>query len=102
MVGLACQGPPRELTVPGFCFKYGCLGEYQQGAVQAMASRFTLVRSIEAVSQSEAAAWPEGFMPGTVAPFVMRYGTDFLVAMQRAAAAHDAARPSVHTEIEPA
>jgi hypothetical protein len=29
-------------------------------------------------------------MPGTVAPFVMRYGVDFLVAMQRAAASHDA------------
>jgi len=29
-------------------------------------------------------------MPGAVAPFVMRYGTEFLVAMQRAAAVHDA------------
>ncbi len=35
---------------------------------------------------------PEGFVPGTVAPFVMRYGTEFLVAMQRAAAVHDAAQ----------
>ncbi|MGN6092696.1 MAG: hypothetical protein ACTHOL_10110 [Luteibacter jiangsuensis] len=67
-----------------------------------MASRFTLVRSIEVQSQSEAAAWPDGFMPGTVAPFVMRYGTDFLVAMQRAAASHDAARSAVRTEAEPA
>lgn len=39
-------------------------------------------------------------MPGTVAPFVMRYGTDFLVAMQRAAASHDAA--NAPAEIEPA
>ncbi|HXP00916.1 MAG TPA: hypothetical protein VN813_10445 [Luteibacter sp.] len=47
-----------------------------------------------------AVAWPDGFIPGTVAPFVMRYGTDFLVAMQRAAASHDAAlSPS---EVEPA
>lgn len=45
-------------------------------------------------------AWPEGFMPGTVAPFVMRYGTDFLVAMQRAAAAYDAAEAS--SAVEPA
>lgn len=43
---------------------------------------------------------PDGFVPGTVAPFVMRYGTDFLVAMQRAAASHDAARPA--PEAEPA
>jgi len=37
-------------------------------------------------------------MPGTVAPFVMRYGTDFLVAMQRAAAVHDAAHPVPESE----
>ena len=45
-----------------------------------------------------AAPWPGGLMPGSVAPFVMRYGTDFLVAMQRAAAVHDAARPAPETE----
>ena len=67
-----------------------------------MARRFTLVRSIEVQSQPAAAAWPDGFMPGTVAPFVMRYGTDFLVAMQRAAAVHDAARPQAEAETEPA
>jgi len=67
-----------------------------------MASRFTLVRSTEVRSQPEGAAWPDGFMPGTVAPFVMRYGTDFLVAMQRAAASHDAARPSARAEAETA
>lgn len=47
-----------------------------------------------------AAPWPDGFMPGTVAPFVMRYGVDFLVAMQRAATSHDAAVAPV--EVEPA
>lgn len=36
-------------------------------------------------------------MPGNVAPFVMRYGVDFLVAMQRAAATQDK-----HPEPEPA
>ena len=61
-----------------------------------MARRFTLVETTE----STTASLPDGFMPGTVAPFVMRYGTDFLVAMQRAAASHDAA--SVPAEIEPA
>ena len=49
----------------------------------------------------ETEAWPDGFMPGAVAPFVMRYGTDFLVAMQRAAAAHDAAQIPA-SEAEPA
>lgn len=43
-------------------------------------------------------ALPEGFMPGNVAPFVMRYGTDFLVAMRRAGLA-EAGR---HEEAEPA
>ena len=57
-----------------------------------MASQYTLFQ--------DADAWPDGFMPGTVAPFVMRYGTDFLVAMQRAATAHDAA--PVSSEAEPA
>ena len=57
-----------------------------------MASQFTLFQEND--------AWPDGFMPGTVAPFVMRYGTDFLVAMQRAAAAHDAAQAA--SEVEPA
>lgn len=37
-------------------------------------------------------------MPGTVAPFVMRYGRDFLMAMQRAAASHDAAQSPSETE----
>lgn len=46
------------------------------------------------------APWPDGFMPGTVAPFVMRYGVDFLVAMQRAAISHDAALTP--GEVEPA
>jgi hypothetical protein len=46
------------------------------------------------------APWPDGFMPGTVAPFVMRYGVDFLVAMQRAAISHDAALAP--GEVEPA
>ncbi|MET0505229.1 MAG: hypothetical protein ABWZ85_07860 [Luteibacter sp.] len=41
---------------------------------------------------------PDGFVPGTVAPFVMRYGTDFLVAMQRAALMHDAEQPSAEAE----
>lgn len=44
------------------------------------------------------AALPEGLVPGTVAPFVMRYGVDFLVAMQRAAASHDAAVSSAESE----
>jgi hypothetical protein len=42
-------------------------------------------------------ALPDGFMPGTVAPFVMRYGTDFLVAMQRAAS-HDHVATSKEAE----
>ncbi|NID14259.1 hypothetical protein [Luteibacter yeojuensis] len=68
-----------------------------------MASRFTHFRSIEVRSNPDtAAAWPDGFMPGTVAPFVMRYGTDFLVAMQRAATAHDAAEATAASEAEPA
>ena len=58
-----------------------------------MASQFTFFQDSD--------AWPDGFMPGTVAPFVMRYGTDFLVAMQRAAAAHDAAQATA-SEAEPA
>jgi hypothetical protein len=61
-----------------------------------MARRFTLVENTD----STPVALPDGFMPGTVAPFVMRYGTDFLVAMQRAAASHDAA--NAPAEIEPA
>jgi hypothetical protein len=39
-------------------------------------------------------------MPGTVAPFVMRYGVDFLVAMQRSAASHEAV--VAPGEVEPA
>jgi hypothetical protein len=71
-----------------------------------MARRFTLFRSLEVRSIDDldvaAASWPDGFMPGTVAPFVMRYGTDFLVAMQRAAASEDATRSPNETEPEPA
>jgi hypothetical protein len=56
-----------------------------------MARRVTQVSSPAAEdTASNTAPWPDGFMPGTVAPFVMRYGVDFLVAMQRAAASHDA------------
>lgn len=51
-----------------------------------MARRSTLL------PESETVSLPEGFVPGTVAPFVMRYGTEFLVAMQRASAVHDAAQ----------
>ena len=58
------------------------------GALQAMARRSTLLPETETVTL------PDGFVPGTVAPFVMRYGTDFLVAMQRTAALHDAAQPT--------
>ena len=67
-----------------------------------MARRVTQV-STPAVEDTEynAAPWPDGFMPGTVAPFVMRYGVDFLVAMQRAATSHDAAVASPG-EVEPA
>ena len=56
-----------------------------------MARRFTLSSSIEADQpvDTPVPVLPDGFMPGTVAPFVMLYGTDFLVAMQRAAASHD-------------
>jgi len=57
-----------------------------------MARRVTQVSSpVVEDNRSNAAPWPDGFMPGTVAPFVMRYGVDFLVAMQRTATAHDAA-----------
>ncbi|SEN32933.1 hypothetical protein SAMN02800694_3204 [Luteibacter sp. UNCMF331Sha3.1] len=45
-------------------------------------------------------ALPDGLVPGSVAPFIMRYGTGFLLAMQKAAADHDAAHSS--TESEPA
>jgi hypothetical protein len=66
-----------------------------------MARRFKQVSTpvVEDIP-SNAAPWPDGFMPGTVAPFVMRYGVDFLVAMQRAAASHAAA--DVPGEAEPA
>lgn len=50
------------------------------------------------VDGPDAVALPDGFVPGSVAPFVMRYGTDFLVAMQRAAATHDAAHPTAEAE----
>jgi hypothetical protein len=55
-----------------------------------MARRSTLLPDID----TDIASLPDGFVPGTVAPFVMRYGTDFLVAMQRAAQTHDAERPA--------
>jgi hypothetical protein len=77
------------------------MGEHQKGAVKAMARRVTQVSSpvVEDI-RSNAAPWPDGFMPGTVAPFVMRYGVDFLVAMQRTATAHDTA--VAPDEVEPA
>jgi hypothetical protein len=66
-----------------------------------MARRVTQVSS-PAVEDNgpNTAPWPDGFMPGTVAPFVMRYGVDFLVAMQRTATSHDAALAP--GEVEPA
>jgi hypothetical protein len=66
-----------------------------------MARRVTQV-STPVVEHTDhtAAPWPDGLVPGTVAPFVMRYGVDFLVAMQRAATSHDAALAS--GEVEPA
>jgi hypothetical protein len=48
-----------------------------------MASRSSLSDYLDTTT---AQALPDGCVPGTVAPFVMRYGVDFLVAMQRAAA----------------
>ncbi|WP_448098115.1 hypothetical protein [Luteibacter yeojuensis] len=63
-----------------------------------MARRFTQSNPITEDAGTAVASLPDGFMPGTVAPFVMRYGTDFLVAMQRAAATHDATRPAIETE----
>ncbi|APG05244.1 hypothetical protein BJI69_15950 [Luteibacter rhizovicinus DSM 16549] len=67
-----------------------------------MARRVTQVSTpVVEDTDSNAAPWPDGFMPGTVAPFVMRYGVDFLVAMQRAASSHDAAVVS-SGEVEPA
>ena len=66
-----------------------------------MARRVTQVSSpVVEDTDPNATPWPDGFMPGTVAPFVMRYGVDFLVAMQRAAISHDAARTP--DEVEPA
>jgi hypothetical protein len=64
-----------------------------------MARRVTQV-STPVVEDTDptAAPWPDGFMPGTVAPFVMRYGVDFLVAMQRAATSHDATLASGEVE----
>lgn len=59
-----------------------------------MARRFMLLEDSATVSL------PDGFVPGTVAPFVMRYGTDFMVAMQRAALAHEADQAA--TEAAPA
>lgn len=54
--------------------------------------------SREARTDSTPSALPEGFMPGNVAPFVMRYGTDFLVAMRRASVVE----AEQHEEAEPA
>ena len=66
-----------------------------------MARRVTQVSTPEVEDAGNTTApWPDGFMPGTVAPFVMRYGVDFLVAMQRAAVSHDAALAP--GEVEPA
>jgi hypothetical protein len=49
-----------------------------------MASRSSLSEILDTTTHAQ--ALPDGCMPGSVAPFVMRYGVDFLVAMQRAAA----------------
>ncbi|KJV33183.1 hypothetical protein [Luteibacter yeojuensis] len=49
-----------------------------------MASRSSLSEILDTTNHAQ--ALPDGCMPGNVAPFVMRYGVDFLVAMQRAAA----------------
>jgi len=66
-----------------------------------MARRVTQVSTpVVEDTGTDPAPWPDGFMPGTVAPFVMRYGVDFLVAMQRAATSHDAALAP--GEVEPA
>jgi hypothetical protein len=67
-----------------------------------MASRSTLSSSTEVRTTRDTATLPDGFVPGTVAPFVMRYGTDFLVAMQRAAAAPAATGARAAPEAEPA
>lgn len=48
-----------------------------------MASRSSLSDHLDT---THAQALPDGCMPGSVAPFVMRYGVEFLVAMQRTAA----------------
>jgi hypothetical protein len=45
-------------------------------------------------SDEQAILMPEGCMPGNVAPFVMRYGTQFLLAMQRAAETRVTPEPS--------
>jgi len=62
-----------------------------------MASRSSLS---EPLDNTHVNALPDGCMPGHVAPFVMRYGVDFLVAMQRAAAAQASMR--ANEEAEPA
>lgn len=68
-----------------------------------MARRFTLSEvDLDSTSAPTSATLPEGFVPGTVAPFVMRYGVDFMVAMQRAALSHDASPSQAPAEIEPA
>lgn len=66
-----------------------------------MASRFTRFNPITEDAGTAVATLPDGFVPGTVAPFVMRYGTDFLRAMQRASTVHDMPRPAA-AETEPA
>lgn len=62
-----------------------------------MASRSSLSENLDT---TQVQALPEGCVPGTVAPFVMRYGVEFLVAMQRAAS-NRASAPSSE-EAEPA
>lgn len=62
-----------------------------------MARRLSLSDPLDT---THAQALPDGCMPGNVAPFVMRYGVDFLVAMQRAAAAQESTQGA--EEAEPA
>jgi hypothetical protein len=62
-----------------------------------MARRLSLSDPLDT---THAQALPDGCMPGNVAPFVMRYGVDFLVAMQRAAAVQETTQAA--EEAEPA
>ncbi|QWT21883.1 hypothetical protein KPL74_07720 [Bacillus sp. NP157] len=59
-----------------------------------MASRSSLSDHLDT---TQVQALPDGCMPGHVAPFVMRYGVDFLVAMQRAAVRDEASQRETET-----